>query len=128
MNNNTHRPHDKIVNAVDSNKCTRLKLGHRSGVPVVPSTCDNAAGEVVNPKPSNTVDLLGALADSDHDIPPAPSACVVPSTCDDAAGEVINPKPSNTVDLLDTLVDSNPDTPPAPSACVVPSTCDDAAG
>ena len=115
MNNNTNRFHDKIINDVDSNNSTRLKSDHRAGRPVLPSTCDDEAGEILNLKPSNTVHLIDASAKSNPDTPPTPSMC------DDAAGEVVNPKPSNTVDLIDTSADSNPDTPPAPSACAVPS-------
>ena len=64
MNINTNRPYEKIVNAADSNEFKIFKSGHRAGMPLVPSTCNDAAGDVVNAKSSNTVDLLDALADS----------------------------------------------------------------
>ena len=75
-------------------------------MPLVPSTCNDAATEVVNLSPSNTLThsmtlaLVESTDASGEVVSPNLSNTVnpsVPSLCNDTAGEVISPNPSNTI-------------------------------
>ena len=97
-NNNETSPHpDKGSDNMTSNEVILANLNQGEDMPPVPSTCDDAAGGVVRPIPSNTVTprVASALA---RDMSSDPSSCdlTLATSARDMPAPVFGPKIKST--------------------------------